>query len=174
MALLEKIGFGQVEFNKVTSQVTKEIISTMPADSTIDAVEMGMFMVPDYTNGVMKFPAAEGDAAYIINNEIKNYEVNKARKDFRIESVAGSAHFVAQSAIPRGYKMHVGDTFHTNLIEDFDGSTAKGAQFVTNTNGILKKATDASTASMVFEVVKVSTMPDGQLAAKLVCTKAEY
>ena len=174
MALLEKIGYGQVEFNKVTAQVTKEIISTMPADSTIDAVEMGMFMVPDYTNGVMKFPAAEGDAAYIINNEIKNYEVRKARKDFRIESVAGSAHFVAQSAIPRAFKMHVGDTFHTNLIEDFDESTAKGTQFVTNTNGILKKTTDASTASMVFEVVKVSTMPDGQLAAKLVCTKAEY
>lgn len=174
MALLEKVGYGQVEFNKVSAQTTKEIIATMPADSTINEIEMGMFMVPDYAKRVMKFPAAEGDAAYIVNNEIKNYEVRKSRKDFRLERVEGSAHFVAQDMIPRCYQIHVGDTFHTNLIDTFDNATNVGSEYVVDTNGILKKSDDTSNAKMVFALEKVSTMPDGQIAAKLVCTKAEY
>lgn len=177
MALLEKIGYGQVEFNKVNSQVTKEIISTMPADSSIEKVEMGMFLVPDYTNGVLKLPVTEGDAAYIINNEIKIYDnVRETRKDFVIKPAEKTARYVAQPAIPRGYKMSVDDRFHLNLIDGFTAESNIGDTFVVGTNGYLVSANaeTVTNASMAFAVKRVSTMPDGQLAAQLVCIKANY
>ena len=176
MALLEKIGYGQVEFNKVNSQVTKEIISNLPADDSIETVQMGMFLVPDYTNAVFKLPALEGDAAYIINNEIKNYDVRQSRKDFRLEKIAGNAHYVPQEIYPKGYKMTVGDILHLNLIDGFTGESNIGDTFVVGTNGYLVKANTqtVTNASLVFAVEKISSMPDGQLAPKLVCIKANY
>ena len=152
MALLNKNGFGQVEFNRVQSQITKEIISTMPAADTITAIEMGSFVVPDYTK-----------------NEVKT-----SRKDFRLEKVEGNGHFLSQGIIPRAYKMHVGDLFHTNLVDSADSVTA-GDKFVVDTTGVLTTIGEAeATAKMIFEVVKESTMPDGQKAIKFVCTKADY
>lgn len=174
MALLTKIGYGQVEFNKVTSQVTKDIISKLPASNTINAVEMGMFLVPDYTNGVLKLPATNGAAAYIVNNELKNYEPYKTRKDFRLVPTAGNAHVLAQDMYPRCYKLTVGDIFHTNLLDGFTNSSNVGDTFVVGTTGILQASNDITNASMAFQVEKVSTMPDGQLAAKLICVKANY
>ena len=174
MALLNKNGFGQVEFNRVQSQITKEIISTMPAADTITAIEMGSFVVPDYKKNEVKLPIAKGDAAYIVNNEIKNYEVKTSRKDFRLEKVEGNGHFLSQGIIPRAYKMHVGDLFHTNLVDSADSVTA-GDKFVVDTTGVLTTIGEAeATAKMIFEVVKESTMPDGQKAIKFVCTKADY
>lgn len=177
MALLKKNGFGQVEFNRVQSQTTKEIISTMPAANTITSIEMGSFVVPDYAKNEVKRPAAKGDAAYIVNNEIKNYEVRTSRKDFRLEQVEGNGLFLSQGIIPRAYKMHVGDLFHTNLVDSADSVTA-GTKFVVDTTGILTALGEVSggtpTPKMVFEVVKESTMPDGQKAIQFVCTKADY
>lgn len=175
MALLKKNGYGQVEFNRVQSQTTKEIITTMPAADSITSIEMGSFVVPDYTKNEVKLPVAKGDAAYIVNNEIKNYEVRTSRKDFRLEKIEGNGHFVSQGIIPRAYKMHVGDLLHTNLVEGADTITA-GEKYVVDTTGILTKTADGdvTTAKMIFEVVKESTMPDGQKAIKFVCTKADY
>lgn len=173
MALLSKVGYGQVEFNKVTSQVTKDIISKMPAANTITSIEMGSFLVPDYTNGVMVLPT-NGAAAYIVNNEIKNYENRYSRKDFRLVPTAGTAHVLAQDMYPRCYKMTVGDVIHTNLIDSFTNATSVGNAYSVTSNGYLAPEADVDNAAMAFEVVKVSTMPDGQLAAKLVCVKANY
>lgn len=177
MALLTKIGYGQVEFNKVTSQGTKDIISQMPVANSITNVQMGSFLVPDYTKGVMKRPAAQGDAAYIVNNEIKNYKEGTSRKDFRLEYTNGTAHYTAQQIYPRCYKMSVGDVIHTNLIDGFSNASNAGDTFVIDTAGYLvadKNSTNIAAAKMVFEVAKVSSMPDGQTAAKLVCVKANY
>lgn len=174
MALLSKNGYGQVEFNKVTSQVTKDIISKLPASNTINAVEMGMFLVPDYTNGVLTLPAADGAAAYIVNNELKNYEPYKTRKDFRLVPTAGNAHVLAQDMYPRCYKLTVGDIFHTNLLDGFSSNSNVGDLFSVATDGILHAESNIENASLAFQVEKVSTMPDGQLAAKLVCVKANY
>lgn len=173
MALLSKVGYGQVEFNKVNSQTSKEIISTMPANESITSIEMGSFVVPDYAKGEVKLPAAKGDAAYIVNNEVKCYDVRSSRKDFRLEKVEGNGHFVTQGIMPRAYALTVGDTFHTNLVEE--GDTAKaGDVFVVDTTGILAPIGEATDAAMQFTVIKESTMPDGQAALKFVCTKAEY
>ena len=176
MALLEKIGYGQVEFNKVTSQVTKDFISKMPADDSIEIVEMGMFLVPDFSNGKMVLPAAEGDAAFIVNNEVKIYDSRFSRKDFALMKTPKTAHYVAQDIYPRAYKMSVSDTLHLNLIDGFSNSSNVGDTFVVGTNGYLVSANaeTVTNASLVFAVEKISTMPDGQLAPKLVCIKANY
>lgn len=172
MSLLAKIGYGQVEFNKVQSQTTKEIIATMPAANNINSMEMGSFVVPDYAKSEVKLPVAEGDAAYIVNNEIKNYEVRRSRKDFRLEKVEGNGHFVSQGIIPRAYKMHVGDLFFTNLVDN--ATNTAGDKYIVNTSGILTNTSNAENAKMVFELVKEGTMPDGQKAIQFVCVKADY
>lgn len=174
MALLEKNGYGQVEFNKVTAQVTKDIIVKLPAANTITKVEMGSFLVPDYAEGVMKLPTAAGSAAYIVNNEIKNYDERNSRKDFVLTRFEGNKYAVSQDIYPRSYKMYVGDIFHTNLIDGITNASKPGDVFVVGTAGYLTTATDAANASMAFSLEKVSTMPDGQKAAKLVCIKANY
>lgn len=174
MALISKDGYGQVEFNKVTSQVTKDIIVKMPTVNTISKVEMGSFLVPDYTNGVMTLPAAKGDAAYIVNNEIKNYDERNSRKDFVLTKFTGNKYAVSQEIYPRCFKMSVGDIFHTNLIEDVSNTSKAGDLYAVDTTGHLVKVTDVANISMAFKLEKVSTMPDGQTAAKLVCIKANY
>lgn len=178
MALLDKIGYGQVELNKVSAQTTKEIIANMPAADTIEQVEMGMFLVPDYKTGTFKLPTKAGSAGYLICNEIKNYDVRMGRKDFVLTKTNGSAHTVGQPIYPRGYKMHVGDIIHTNLIDGLEAGTAAGTEFALNTKGILENVATLNpggdTISMLFQLEKVSTMPDGQMAAKLVCTSVLY
>lgn len=174
MALLAKNGYGQVEFNKVTSQVTKDIIVKLPVADTITQVEMGMFLVPDYTNGVMTLPAAKGAAAYLVNNEIKNYDERNSRKDFVLTKFNGNKYAVSQGIYPRCFKMSVGDIFHTNLIEDITDTSKAGDTYAVDTTGHLVKVTDIANFSMAFGLEKVSTMPDGQKAAKLVCIKANY
>ena len=173
MALLSKVGYGQVEFNKVNSQTSKEIISTMPANASITSIEMGSFVVPDYAKGEVVLPAAKGDAAYIVNNEVKCYDARSSRKDFRLEQVEGNGHFVSQGIMPRAYALTVGDTFHTNLV-DVSNTSNVGDVFVVDTTGILAPIGEATNAVMQFAVIKESTMPDGQAAFKFVCTKADY
>ena len=179
MALLDKIGYGQVELNKVSAQTTKEIIANMPAADTIEQVEMGMFLVPDYKTGTFKLPTKAGMAGYLICNEIKNYDVRMSRKDFVLTKTSGSAHVVGQPIYPRGFKMHAGDIIHTNLIDGLEAGTEAGTEFAINTKGILENVATLNAggdlmASVVFQLEKVSTMPDGQMAAKLVCTSAVY
>ena len=66
------------------------------------------------------------------------------------------------SMIPRVYKTHVGDIITTNMIAETE--LALGDELSPNASGILAKNGDGS---MVWQVVRVYTVPDGQKGVKL-------
>ena len=52
MAKLDKKGYGQVEPNHLAAQKSGAIFAQLPAASSLDVVENGMFMKYDYAKGV--------------------------------------------------------------------------------------------------------------------------
>ena len=71
------------------------------------------------------------------------------------------------SMVPRLMKTHVGDIFTTNMIADEDVSVEDRLS-PRAADGILSKNGDGS---IVWQVVKVYTMPDGQPGVKLMRIK---
>lgn len=72
--------------------------------------------------------------------------------------------------VPRVFKTNVGDIFTTNTINAAPGSLAVGNLLSPGADGILAVAADNS-ADMVWQVVKVYTMPDGQPGVKIMRIK---
>ena len=71
------------------------------------------------------------------------------------------------SMVPRLMKTHIGDIFTTNMIADEDVSV-EDTLSPRAADGILSKSGDGS---IVWQVVKVYTMPDGQPGVKLMRIK---
>lgn len=71
------------------------------------------------------------------------------------------------SMVPRLIKTHIGDIFTTNMIADEDVSVEDRLS-PRAADGILSKSGDGS---IVWQVVKVYTMPDGQPGVKLMRIK---
>ncbi len=67
--------------------------------------------------------------------------------------------------VPRLVKTHVGDIFTTNMIAD--NTVALKDKLVPNNKGILAKKATPAASDMVWQVVKVYTMPDHQPGVKL-------
>lgn len=163
MAKITKIGYGQVEPNHLSAQRTGQIYAQLPAADSIKVLENGQFVKYDYANGKVNFNG-EGEFMLVLN-EVKLYDVKETCKDFvmKKENCAGGV------MVPRVFKTNVGDIFTTNCIKGSE--TEEGVEIVVNdylnigTDGYLAKG-DAE-AAIVWKVVKVYTMADGQPAVKL-------
>lgn len=179
--LINKVGYGQVEPNRLTAQKTREVFSQLPADDTIKTIENGMFLVYDQVRGKVVKPTAVGAKACLVMNEIILEDDHyQADSDYVMKPFAGTDYQPAMKAYPRLYAMHVGDTFTTNMIKTESGKLpAAGDKFVVGTDGVLEPiAKDGTTTyEMIFAVVKeeeskTKCLPDGQQAVKLTVTKA--
>ena len=71
--------------------------------------------------------------------------------------------------VPRVLKTNVGDIYTTNMVAETE--LVAGDKLTTGATGILAKAGADAATSMVFQVVKVYTMPDGQPGVKLMRIK---
>ena len=69
------------------------------------------------------------------------------------------------SMVPRVFKTNVGDIFTTNTINGTTDTVVVGATLTPGATGILE-VTDSETG-MLWQVVKVYTMPDGQRGVKI-------
>ena len=159
MAKITKIGYGQVEPNHLSAQRTGQIYAQLPADSSIDKLENGQFVKYDYASGKVNFT---GDGEYmLVLNEVKLYDERKTNKDF----VMKKEDYVGGIMVPRVFKTNIGDIYTTNMIDPEAEITAGTTKLTPKENGILKVAT--GTEDMIWKVVKVYTMADGQAAVKL-------
>lgn len=70
--------------------------------------------------------------------------------------------------VPRVFKTDIGDHYTTNMIMEAQGSLKLGDQLSPNANGILAKNGDGS---MIWQVVKIYTCPDGQPGVKVLRIK---
>ena len=164
MALLEKKGYGQVEPNHLAGQKSGMIFAQLPVANSIDTVQNGMFMKYDVAAGEINL---DGNGEYmLVYSEVKLYDPRETYKDFVLtkdQSVDGKIY-------PRLIGTFPGDIITTNLV---DMTTAKGTRAkkflqVDSETGILKEASVPVAELALWQVVKETTMPDGQYALKIV------
>lgn len=186
---IKRIGFGQVEPNHLSAQRTSQIYAQLPAKEDINILENGQFVKYNYAEGVVDF---EGKGEWMmVFNEVKLYdELRETYKDFamiKTNYTAGDkdiAHggvgpFKGQMT-PRVIKTNVGDIYTTNCIggantsgkAEYEGiSVDVGDLLKVDTTGYLVSGGAVETDPMVWQVVKVYTMADGQPAVKLMRVK---
>ena len=168
MAMLEKKGYGQVEPNHLSAQRTGQIYAQTPVADDIKVLENGAFLKLDSATNTL---GTTGNGEWmLVYNEVKLYDnAKQGYKDFVVradETVGGKIY-------PRMFKINVGDIFTTNLIE----AGLKAGDQVTPTVdtdskvGILKPVATGTDPEMIFEVLKITTMPDGQPGVKVVRIK---
>lgn len=187
---MKRVGFGQVEGNHLSAQRTGQIYAQLPAKNDINLLENGQFVKYNYADGVVDF---EGEGEWmLVYNEVKLYDApwRESYKDFAMikdnytpgsDSIThdGLGPFKGQM-VPRLFKTNIGDIFTTNCLEKANTS-GKAEVTLTDlavgdivapakTNGYLKKSDSGTTTDdtvMKWQVVKLTTMPDGQAAVKL-------
>ena len=175
---MNKVGYGQLEPNRLTAQTTKEVYAQLPADSGLTVIENGMALVYDQVAQKVKAPSAKGKGlvGLVYNEIILEDERYQQDCDYAMMAKEATPYQVAIDAYPRIFGLHVGDTFTTNTVKisdtHEDGSTPvpAGAKFVADTDGYWIQSTDVTGAQVVAECVKDYTLPDGQRALKLVIT----
>ena len=163
MALLVKEGFGQLEPNHLSAQRNGQIYAQLPCASSIEKLENAQFVKYDYANGEVNF-TGEGEWM-LVYNEVKLYDPRHSYKDFALQK----KNCVGGVMVPRVMKTMVGDIFTTNLVDPKGKSGAlavKDKLVVGADTGILEYSA-APGAGMVWQVVKVYTMADGQPAVKI-------
>lgn len=187
---MKRIGFGQVEPNHLSAQRTGQIYAQLPAKNDINLLENGQFVKYNYADGVVDF---EGEGEWmLVLNEVKLYDApwRESYKDFAMikdnytpgsDSIThdGLGPFKGQMT-PRLFKTNIGDIFTTNCLEKANTS-GKAEVTLTDlivgdvvapnkTTGYLTKGDSGATTDdnvMKWQVVKLTTMPDGQAAVKL-------
>ena len=165
MALLEKKGYGQVEPNHLAGQKSGMIFAQLPVKKEITTVQNGMFMKYDVAAGEINL---NGNGEYmLVYSEVKLYDPRETYKDFVLtkdQSVDGKIY-------PRLIGTFPGDIITTNLVDvtTAKGSLAKKFLQVDSTTGFLKEVSDSPKEELaLWQVVKETTMPDGQYALKIV------
>lgn len=159
MAKITRIGFGQVEPNHLSAQRTGQIYAQLPAVDSIKVLENGQFVKYDYASGNVNFTAEDGEWMLVLN-EVKLYDERETYKDFAMKV----ENYVGKVMVPRVFKTNVGDIYTTNMI-DSAIEVEVGTELAPNATGVLTTA--GSNAEMIWKVVKVYTMADGQAAVKL-------
>ena len=161
MAKLNKKGYGQVEPNHLAGQKSGAIYAMLPAASSIDVVENGMFMKYDYAKGVCNL---DGDGEdMLVFSEVKLYDPTHSNKDFALKK----ADSVDGKIYPRLMLTFPGDHFTTNLVDMTSSKGARKGKYLKVQNGILTEA-EKSEEGMLWQVAMETTLADGQEAVKVI------
>lgn len=189
---IKRVGFGQVEPNHLSAQRTSQIYAQLPANSDISILENGQYVKYDYANGEVNF-TGKGEWMMVFN-EVKLYDDKwrESYKDFAMikdNYTAGSDDITHDGLgpfkgqmVPRVIKTNVGDIYTTNAVggantsgkAEYAGIALEVGDFLkVDTTGFLVKdeTAKASTESMLWQVVKIYTMADGQPAVKVMRVK---
>ena len=164
MALLVKEGFGQLEPNHLSAQRNGQIYAQLPCASSIEKLENAQFVKYDYAKGEVDFTGA--GEWMLVYNEVKLYDPRHSYKDFALQK----KNCVGGVMVPRVMKTMVGDIFTTNLVDNGSKGAAlavKDKLTVAESTGILTYDASPEATDMVWQVVKVYTMADGQPAVKI-------
>lgn len=157
--------YSVVEFNRVVAQKTGNMKSQFPLDPTAFAdkvAENGMLLVVDEIAGTVKFPTdVTAPVVYIHFSPEKLYN-NEGLNAFAL---------APGGLYPNMYALAVGDTFTTNCVSGDMTTAVGGTNYgVPDASGKIKLVVVAgiATANVVLDVVKKTTLPNGDLALKFV------
>ena len=168
--IIKRIGFGQVEPNHLSAQRTGQIYAQLPVEDGLDVLENGQFVKYNYSAEKVSL---EGAGEYmLVFNEVKLYDERDTYRDFAMIRTD----YMNGEMVPRLFKTNIGDIYTTNCVGGANSS--KDAEYegielevgnklkVDTSTGYLVKDNSVSTG-MIWQVVKVYTMPDGQFGVKL-------
>lgn len=172
MANMKRIGFGQVEPNHLSAQKNGKIYAQLPADESLTIVENGRFVKYDYAKNKIDL-TGEGEWMLVFS-EVKLYDDmwRESYKDFALKS----ADAVGGTVYPRVFKTDIGDIYTTNCLKLANTSGTAEVEMeeyavedklVVNSEGFLEKSSSPDAGAMVWQVVKVYTLADGQSAVKV-------
>ena len=164
MSLLPKIGYGQIEPNHLSAQRNGQIYAQLPCANSMATLENASFVKYDYANNECNL-TGEGEWM-LVYNEVKLYDPKDSYKDF----VYRKTDFTDKKMYPRVMKTMPGDIFTTNLVDNgTKGSdlAVKDKLTVATGTGVLTYNNAPEAADMVWQVVKVYTLEDGQKAVKV-------
>lgn len=175
---MQKVGYGQVEPNRLTAQRTKEVYAQLPLDSNMSMAENGMALV--YNQVAKKVTpvttAGEGIVCLVMSEIILEDERYQLDRDFAVFNREETTYQVAIPAYPRLYGLHVGDTFTTNTVKITstyaETEVPAGTSFIADTDGYWAEA-EGVEGQLVAQVVSETTMPDGQRGLKLTIVKID-
>ena len=154
-------GFAQVEPNHLSGIVTGQIYAQLPVATAMgNYIENGRFAKYDYAKGEVNLTGA-GEWMLIYNEEKKYDERLQNHKDYVMEKTD----FIDGVMVPRLIKTNVGDIYTTNMINATPEELTVGKTLTPGEKGILE-ITEAADG-MLWQVVKVYTMPDHQRGVKL-------
>lgn len=159
---MKRIGYGQVEPNHLSAQRNGQIYAQLPAKKDITLLENGQFAKYDYENNEVNFTGA-GEFMLVLN-EVKLYDERETYKDFAMKA----ENYLNGEMVPRLFKTNIGDIYTTNCVGAYantDATPAVGDKLVVNADGYLEVSEDD--ADMIWNVVKVYTLADGQEAVKV-------
>lgn len=168
---LEIKGYGQLEINQAPFRRAGRVEAQCKLADGVDYVENGMLLAVDRKTRTVGFPTGAVDEVIGLNYTTEHLydERYQALKDFRLE--AGKC--------PRIGYVALGDKWTTNciaydtdeftdedtLIEALEDVTTTALYGVPCENGAIK-VTKTKGTGFVCEVVKATTMPDGQFAVQ--------
>lgn len=155
---MKRIGYGQVEPNHLSAQRNGQIYAQLPCAKDITLLENGQFAKYDYENNEVNFTGA-GEFMLVLN-EVKLYDERETYKDFAMKA----ENYLNGEMVPRLFKTNIGDIYTTNCVAG-DTTPAVGDRLVVNADGYLEVSEDD--ADMIWNVVKVYTLADGQEAVKV-------
>lgn len=193
MAKFEKLGYGQVEPNRITGIKQGRVIADVAVEpATVEGlggyIENGIFLAwnpgegldGNLKKGQLELPKVDSAIIGLVYTEVKLYSQFTSNKDFALFTKAPDLHRITQSpyfdkteaahdtVIPRLIGLTVGDVFTTNNLE---GDPAVGTVLSINDKGLLDAA--GTVGKIQVKVTDKTTMPDGQAAVKVVVIKAE-
>lgn len=158
-------GYGQVEPNHLSAQITGQIYAQLPLSKDIEVLENGMFAKYDYENKEVNLTGA--GEWMLVYNTIKIYDEDEVDNDYAMKNIVANGKAVVVPAstdvVPRLFKTNVGDIFTTNTIKAAE--LKEGDELAPGADGYLAIAGDDAT--MKWQVVKVYTMPDMQKGVKI-------
>ena len=162
MATIKRIGYGQVEPNHLSAQRTAQIYAQLPANKDIEVLENGQYVKYDYKANEVNF---EGEGEWMmVFNEVKLYDGwRETYKDFAMKK----SNYTEGVMTPRVIKTKVGEIYTTNCVAEEE--IELGSELSPRAeDGILSLDGDKS---IVFQVVKIYKLADGQDAVKLMRIK---
>ena len=178
MAKLEKNGYGQLELNQVAFPRTGRIEAQCALGTDFSEevpAENGMILAIDKVNRTVGFASGNLETRakqifalnYTSEHMYDDRDLGQLRK-FKL---------VPGTFYPRLGFLSVGDRFTTNTVDlttAWEGLTEEalkaGIYMIPGTDGYWKQSTED--APVIAQVVKKTTMPDGQKAVKLLIVKA--
>lgn len=158
---LAKKGYGQLELNFAAFRRYGAIEANCKMHDDIEYLENGMLLCVDRANRVCGFAGqVEGPIALNYTAEHMYDERTQALKDFRLDN---------HTFLPRLGYLGVADKFTTNTVCYEEGADLKTFKYgrpckVEGFGGYIELLVDNADNDAVVEVIKVTDMPDGQVA----------